>query len=281
MYSGRIWFITICLLYTVSAISQVDSTFSDSVNEIIIYEYDTVYLASDTIRITDTIFDFIKPAKEKSIIVPSKNNSSFSGFLVPQSIGLSIATFRSGYFYDKILFDSIQPQSRNNLNYSFRLNYHFKKYNLLFEFGFCPFFEKYNYVQTIHASTINSSQLGTYDSLLITEKYTVNSQYNYLNFGIYFGRKWEILKRITLKPNVGSVVDFLLNYSKENSNLQAIEKQNFYFSLRINFEIIYKFNHRFELNLTPFHQRCIIQCDNHPYTYFQKTGISIGLSINL
>ncbi len=46
----------ILFLFSFSAFSQIDSLRRDSIEEIVIYEYDTIYFEPETIRKTDTIF---------------------------------------------------------------------------------------------------------------------------------------------------------------------------------------------------------------------------------
>jgi len=269
----RISIVIILVLLSIPAFSQVDSTFKDTIKEITIYEYDTVYVDSDTIRLTDTIFDIIKS-------IPKKENKFrlFLSSMVPNSIGVNLNTFIAGNLKEKKLSDSLLYQNVINYSFSFHINYVYNKYLLSIGIGLTPYHEKYHFKQTYY-SLSGTNTNGAYDSLLINNEYNAQYYYNYLNLNVLFGRKWKLNKKWFLSLNAGFIADFLVGYKQGNTITSKSKLGKFDISIAFAPHLIYNYEkHRrnFELYLSPFYQHSLLNDTKFPLTSFQKIGIGVG-----
>jgi hypothetical protein len=272
------------ILLAVSVISQVDSSSKDTIKETTIYEYDTIYLQPDTIRITNRILDTTKTnnLKEKKKISPDFSKSNvhpFLKFITPNSYSIIAGTFIAGKLKEKKLSDSLYSQSVINMCYSFQLNYNSKRYLLSIGAGFSPFHERHYFQYDSYTTNIESNISGIYDSLLITKKYQYDYYYNYLNLNVSFGRKWKINKKWFLNINVVCVADFLVGYIQGDTNNPKYSTRKFDISLGIAPQIVYKFKKKNEFYLSPSYQHSLLEHKNFPKTSFQEMGLSLGLNI--
>jgi len=269
------------LCIAVSSFSQIDSTFKDSIEEIVIYEYDTVYIASDTIRITDTILNIIKEVETvENKSLPTKNRRFFKG-IKPESIEISIAPFVSGNFTDKKLSDSLSSVVVTNYSMAVRVNYRLKKYLLTLGVGFMPYREKYLFRKNYYSSNQGFSSDGLYDSLLVSKGYTENLYFNYLNFNLLAKRKWDLNKRISLSLIAGGSTDILLPYKEGNTLIKSQEIRTFDVLGTAGFGFSYRFYKNYEFYVSPFYQRSLLSDKLYPTTSFQRTGIEAGFRLFL
>ncbi len=267
--------VIIQILLSTTAFSQIDPVSKDSLNEVTIYEYDTVYLEPDTIRVTDTITTIIKATEVK------KKKAYSLAFLAPKSIGFNLLPFISGNLKNKSISDSLSYKTVFNTSFSVQLNYYNKKYLFSIGAGFTPFHEKYQYSGTYYSTDGETDTTGTYDSLLINKKYTAEYYYQYLNLNILFGKKWKLNKKWNLRLVTGFTTDFLFAYKQGNSETMSSEIRKFDVSIYLSPQIVYNYKKRkrnFEVYLSPFYQHSLLGNNKYPYTTFQKMGIGVGFN---
>lgn len=280
----RICIVIIQILFSVSTFSQIDSTFKDTVKEIIIYEYDTVYIAADTIWLTYTIIDIEKTntVKKKKFVFPRFSFKKLRSFLfpiIPNSYGINVAPFVAGNLQEKIVSDSLSSQAVINTSFSMQMNYYSRKYILSIGAGFTPYHEKHHFQRTYYSSNIQTNTFEPYDSLLINMEYSADYYYNYLNLNVLFGRKLKLNKKLFLNLNLGFTADYLIDYKQGNTNIPLSSVRKFDISFIISPHLVYKKNRRsFEFYLSPFYQHSILQDDKYPKTTFQKMGIEVGFN---
>ncbi|MDF1549932.1 MAG: hypothetical protein P1P88_19050, partial [Bacteroidales bacterium] len=266
--------------------SQTDSTFRDSIEEIIIYEYDTVYVEADTIRLTDTIFEIVKakPKKKKKFVfpkLPSVNPRLYQFSIIPVSVGLSASSFVGGNFKEHEISDSISTQPVFNAAYLLHLNYNLINYNFSLNVGFSPFHEKYNFKNTYFSPSPTTSPPANYDSLQIYKEYVANYYYNYLNIYTLIGRDIPLNDKLIISVKGGFSADFLLEYKQGNTPVRNSDVRNFDFSLVLFPQLIYRIKRNFEFHLSPFYQFSLINDNKYPNTTFRKLGLDLGFNIIL
>ncbi len=277
----RFFVSTTLIFISLSAFSQIDSTRRDSIEEIIIYEYDTIYIQPDTIRITDTIFDIKKrdslrvTRTNKSKRLSSRGNFSMKGFL-PKSFGFSVVPYT--YFNPQILPDTLNPQQVLNMSYRFQLNYYTNKYLVSYGLTYTPYHEQFSGNDTIYSSNHDTVYSGSYDSIRIINNYQIDYYYDYLSLDLMLGRKFTLSKKLELNLNIGASAGFLIGYRQGNTAISdsMIRKTNF--SLLFSPQLIYKISRKFEFKLAPFYQNAIFEKKKSPYLLRQRTGFEIGLN---
>ena len=274
----KISIILIQVLFSVSVFSQIDSTLKDPNKEITIYEYDTVYLQPDTIRLTNVIIDTIKTNPIKNEQLVSKNNHPFFSAIMPNSVGVKITPFISEIHQNTKISDSLYSQSVINTSFSIQVNYNYNKYILSIGAGFTPYHEKQHFKNTYYSSNLKSSPSGIYDSLLINKEYTANYYYNYLNLNIIFGREWKLNKKWYLSLNAGCIGDYLIGYKQNNTNVTESTVRKFDISLTFTPSLTYKINRNFEIYISPFYQHSLLDDKKNPNSSAQKMGIGVGFN---
>jgi hypothetical protein len=276
----RIYILWFLVSFSLSAFSQVESGLSDSINEITIYEYDTIYLQPDTIRLIDTIVDIVKiPSTNQSQSNLKNSSSPNSLFIIPNSIGINISPFFGGSMYDKNVSDSLYSKLIFNYAITGQINYQSKKYLLSIGIGLSPFKETHYFKTSTNHLIADST--GIYDSVMISNKSTYNYYINYLNFNVLIGRKWQINKKWSVNFKIGCFTDFLLGYKQGNTNNPDSLVQKFNLSIGFSPGICYKAGKRIEFFISPFYQYSLFRKKEFPYTASQKTGIGLGFNINL
>ena len=281
MKAKRINVSLILVFISFSVFSQMDSTRRDSIEEIIIYEYDTIYIQPDTIRITDTIFDIIKRDSLK-VIEPDiskkiklKRYFSMKGIL-PKSMGFSVASFFP--INTQSPSDTLILQQVFNTAFKLHLNYYSKKYLLSIGVGYSPYHERFSGFDGSYSSNRDTVTSGSYDSLQISNNYKVDYYYDYLSLDLILGRKFIINKKIELNLNFGASTDFLIGYKQGNTSVSDSMLRKFDFSLYISPQIIYKINKKLEFRFSPFYHHAILDDKKHPYLLQQRVGIEAGLN---
>jgi hypothetical protein len=269
----KICIIIILVLFSISAYSQIDSTFKDTIKEITIYEYDTVYLQPDTIRLTDTII-------EMTITKPVDEDLSLFSSPVLNHWGVSIYPFIEGSNMEQKISDSLYSQTVINLSIYAHLDYQIKKFLLSFGLGFTPYHEKHHYRGTYYSSNIKLSTDGTYDSLLINKEYVSNYYFYYLNMNMLFGRKLKLTDKLSLNLNAACIIDFLFGYKQGNTDKDVSSARKIDVSFAFVPQIVFKVGEKSEFFISPFYQHSLIQKNKSPYTSFQKMGIGLGFKIN-
>lgn len=282
MSFNRICITLILLFFSLSTFSQTDSTRRDSIEEIIIYEYDTVYIQPDTIRITDTIFDIVKTdsIKKTNTNTPRRtrrriNEYTMKGFL-PRSLGLSIAPFV--YINPGTLSDTLKPQQVFNMAYHFQLNYYTDKYMVSYRLAYSSYHERFGGKFNSYTSNQDTASFGTYDSIRVVNNYQADYYYDYLSFDILLGRKFNISNKFDLNLTFGASAELLLNYRQGNTAVadSMVRKTNF--SLIFSPQITYKISRKFEFKLAPYFQHAIFYEKKYPHSFRQRAGIEIGFN---
>jgi hypothetical protein len=267
-------FIVFCFLFSFSfsfsTISQIDS-----VKEITIYEYDTIYLQPDTIRLIDTVIDIVK-------IPPiNKKKSTFEAYYPPHlilnSFGFHIYSYFAGNLIEERVTDSLYSKPVFNYAISGQINFQKKKLQISVGVGFAPFQEKQYF--KYNSYVLKTDSTGMSDSLLITNKSNYLYHINYLNLNVLIGRKWRVNKKWTLSLDAGFFADILIGYKQGNTNKHSslIQKVNLSFGLSPTF--YYRERKKTEFFISPFYQHSIMHKKDFPYTTFQKIGIGAGFNI--
>ena len=281
MKAKRITVLLTLISISYSVFSQIDSTLNDSIEEIIIYEYDTIYIQPDTIRITDTIFDIIKkdslkvskPKRSRTRRV--RSNYTMKGFL-PRSIGLSAIPFVP--LNPQSPADTLNPQVVFNMAYHLQLNYYTDKFLISYGLKYTSYHEQFNGYFTSYSSNKGIVSASLYDSILVTNKYVVDYYYDYLSLDVMVGRKLTFGEKLDLNLNLGLQADFLIGYKQGNTSVSDSMVRKTNFALILSPQITYKIGEKFEFKLSPFYQHAIFEEKKYPGLLRQSTGIEAGIN---
>ena len=290
----KICFFILPLIFSTTVFSQVTPSLRDTIKETIIFEYDTVYLKPDTIRMTDTILNIIhsKPVKKPKPLFhnfsffsrgqTTYTGSAFTSTFLPNSIGIAIVPFVAGNPTKEHVSDSLTTQPLINVSFCLKLNYMLGKRSIFsVGAGFTPFHEMQHSQRTYYARVPDSNRTDAYDSLLIREERTYNYYYNFLNLYLLYGRKWNVTDNLYVSINAGCTVDLLLDFKQGHTNRQPSETGKFYISLIISPSLSYKLSNNIEFCLSPFYQHSLGVDKKYPHSFFQKTGVEAGINIIL
>jgi hypothetical protein len=276
------------ILLSISAFSQEKFALIDTSKEVIIYEYDTVYLKPDTIRLTDTIVEFLKTKNNKNQRAHSRllsrtlfSSNSFLSPLTPNYISFNAAPFISGNLQDKNLSDSLVNQTLINKRFSLLWNYLYRKSLFSVGIGFTPYHEKFTNNTSYYSSNAVEISAESYDSLLIKNEITYNYYYNYLNLYAQYGRVWALDDRLSLSFNIGCIADFLIAYKQGSTQTPGSLVRKFDASIIVTPNISYKLGYNFSVFIAPFYERSLLTDNKYPYTSFQKMGIGAGFNLFL
>ena len=282
------------LIFSTTVFSQRTPSLRDTIKETIIFEYDTVYLKPDTIRMTDTILNIIhsnpvkkpKPFFHNFSFFPRRLNISTSPVLSsrfrPNSIGIAVVPFVAGNLKKEQISDSLTTQPLINVSFCLKLNYMLGKRSIFsVGAGFTPFHEMQQFQRTYYARVPDSNRTDAYDSLLVSEERTYNYYYNFLNLYLLYGRKWNLTDNLYLSIDAGCAVDLLLDYNQGNTNRQPSETGKFNISFSISPSFSYKLSNNIEFCLSPFFQHSFGLNKKYPHPFFEKTGVGAGINIIL
>jgi hypothetical protein len=292
MVNRVIWGAIFIITFTTITKSQVPigkTVLQDTINETIVYEYDTVYLAPDTIRLTDTIVNYTKPKvtpkKTRSRIFRFFSSYSIFSNFTPSSLELKVSPFAYENFINKQFIDSSENKTGINLSYLVQLNYNIRKFVISASFGFTPFQEKYSFKDSYYSDTRQAGSNESYDSILVYRNNTYVNYYNYLNLSLSFGRTWNISKKIFFKVNISGHSDVLIGHSAnvigDSIKLSSSSARSIDFSVSISPYIGYKINKTLGIFISPFYQHSLAETDKYPRYTFQKAGIGAGLTFSL
>jgi hypothetical protein len=282
MNFNRICILLILLFHSYSAFSQVDSIRRDSIEEIIIYEYDTVYIQPDTIRITDTVFDIVKVESVKKT-KPTRTRRSrnrnrdytMTGFL-PRSICFSAMPFIC--INSKTPSDSLEPEQITNLAYHFQLNYYTDRFLISYGLSYTTYHERFTGQYISFTSKIDTITSISYDSIKLTNNYRADYYYNYLGLDLIIGRKFIINKRLYFNLTAGASASLLMGYKQGNTAVVDSMLRKTSFSIILSPQVTYKISRKFEFKLSPFYKHSIFYEEKYPYSFMQRAGIEIGFN---
>lgn len=287
-------------VYSIILFSQETSSLRDTLNEVIVFEYDTVYLKPDTLRVTDTIVEIekaVSSGKKKSSFnrffskISSQsfltNNAlltghSFLSHITPNSISFGVAPYINGNESSVTTANATNSQSVVNKSFALLWNYNYSNFVLSVGTGFTRYHEKQQELLTYYSANIQTNTHEPYDSLFVTDNISSDYYYNYLNVYALFGYSWVFNKKLSLLLSGGFVTDFLIGYKQGNTNnpsSSVIRKTD----VRAAFapSLNYKITRNFGLFVAPFYQRSLVNDKKYPYSSFQKMGVGAGFNIFL
>lgn len=259
--------------------AQVETNVNDTIIEEIIYEYDTIYMAPDTIWIVDTIYVPIEKADLKK--ARKKNFRKALKSLTPSSFGFQTATFLAGNYFNRSFNDSINTDYSLNQSYSIQVEYLFGNFLVSAGVGYLPFKEKHSFNHSSYQSNKELNPSGNYDSLLITNKYIAEYYYDFINAYLMVGKQWSLSKKLNFALQAGLSIDFMRVFYKGQLDIGNYKLPNSNYSAQISTTLGYKINKNFEIFISPQYQRTINNRKEIPVTISQKTGIGIGFKIYL
>ncbi len=252
-------------------VSEENHVRPDTTIQTIIYEYDTVYIAPDTVKLTDTIINYL-PAK-KNI----KNH--------PWSVGISVSPFVPNAFNEKNSLDSFSLQRTVNYRVALNLQYDHKNFIYSIGFGITPLHERIHYQGSLAANT--QQQLSVpYDSLSINRNCTADNYFNYLNVYLTVGKKW-VKRKIYYAITASIIADFLLDYkaflpvSNQDNQIKASSVRKFSYATALSPYMGYRFGKKLELYIAPFYRYTINKKNNYPLNNLNNLGIGAGLNLIL
>lgn len=256
----------------------------DTIPETIVFEYDTVYLAPDTLKQVDTIVHYqqINPnnAIQKKSFRLLENFNILKGFSEQWSIGIGINTYLDGLMANRLIDDSISVRKLVNYSFEVHLNYKVNQFIYSLGIGYSPVHEQFQIQNTTgHNSSITSN--GSYDSLLIKSNCLTTNYYHYLNVFLNVGKKWGH-GNVFFVLNSNLTCDVLLNASAflpfnppikvNSSSIQRVGLK-----LGVNPYIGFKFLRASEFSFGPFCNYSFLNSSKYPIV--NQFIFGIGLKI--
>ena len=270
-------FVLISCFYINDAVkAQVINTNSvkpDSIVETIVYEYDTVYVAPDTLKLTDTIVNYLRiPEKIK------KHNLS---------VGFSILPFISNPFNQVNAIDSFSNQKVFNYSLDVNIGYTLKNYIVSIGAGITPIHERLRYQSSHNVSTSSQVASASYDSLQVNYNCTADNYYDYFNAYLSIGRKWRS-KNFDYGCNISLITDILIDFKAfvpvspplEN-RIHSTSVRQLGFSAAVSPYLGYRFGKKLELFVAPFYKYTFNKDHRYPQNNLQNLGIGVGFNIIL
>lgn len=291
MLAKKTCLLLVGLLINFLAISQVETSISDTIVEEIIYEYDTIYLETDTIKLVDTIYIepdtvriidtvFQKPERKYT----NKNVKRFfkRHFVVrkPEIVSFEYNTFL-GEFNDKMINDSVL--SKRTLGQSLAGQFDYPICGLLFSIGLEYSFlnEKQSYQSISLTSSKENSVDGNYDSLAVNNSYNAEYYYRYLGLYLYLGKQWEVNQKLALGFSFGVNSSFLSDYEQGNTSVSKNELKDFILSANTSFKATFMLSKYVGVYFKPFYQYSFFTETKYPSSFTQRLGVGLGLSFFL
>jgi hypothetical protein len=236
--------------------------------ENVFYEYDTVYMAPDTIRITDTIIDYqtVQPVEEIT------NSECWS-------IGLEVVPFTSNIFNSKSSIDSFSLKNTVNYIYSLKLQYVYRGFIIGLGVGITPLHDRIRY-------TSANNFLISNDSISIVTTNTSENYYRYFNFYLNVGRKWGKSK-FHYSFNAGLIADVLIDYNARFPIDNQYNKisDNFVrkigLAVMLNPSISYRIWKKLDFYISPLYRYNLNKRNLYPLSNLQNAGIGLGLNLIL
>lgn len=182
------------VFFNISSLAQVKENRAeklDSIHETIEYEYDTIYVAPDTLRIIDTIYQYqtkLKKANNHYDFKLFRKMDPFNYLSDKWTAGFGAYFFLSGFPVGKQDSFSINPNICYNID--FHANYQAGFFRYTLGLGFKAIQEQMHYSGS---STYSSTPItnGYRDSLLIKNNFTSHNYFNYLQLFFNVGKTWS------------------------------------------------------------------------------------------
>jgi len=257
--------LTVCNIVTLA--SDQTAIKADTI-ETVIYEYDTIYVSPDTIRITDTIINYqsVQPLQVKT-----KSEH--------WSIGADFLPLFSNFFGEKNVIDSLSFKKVVNYSFNVNIQYSYKRFIVGFGGGITKLHDQVMYQKTYDA-LINS------DSLHIVNNCTSDNYFRYANFYLSIGRKWG-KKKIHYAFHTSFISDILIDY-KAVLPLNQVDNKIFDTSVRkigwgvmISPSIMYSLGRKLDFYISPCYRYTLNKRNLYPLSNLQEVGIGLGLSMKL
>ncbi len=264
-------FIFLLLLsgFNIVTLAADQTTIKRDTIETIIYEYDTVYVSPDTIRITDTIVNY-------QTIKPLYINMSTQHW----SIGANFLVLGSNFFGEKSVIDSFKE--KNTINYSYTLN--FQYYNKGFMVGLgggiTNIHDRIKY-QQIHNTLIAD------DSISIVNNCISDNYFRYLNLSLSMGKEWG-KRKIHYALSASFITDILIDYKAVLPISEQVYNKIFDTSVRkiglavmLSPSVIYRIGKKVDFCISPCYRYTLNKRNFYPLSNLQDLGIGAGLNLKL
>jgi hypothetical protein len=254
----------------------------DTVRETVVYEYDTVYVAPDTLRLVDTLVHFLPEEKKvtpeiKPIPAPVKTYHWALGFFFSPSL--------SGMLDRGPVMDSSSTERVVNMGYHVQVQVGIGKWIYHLAAGWSPIHERIHFNEQYF--TTGNYVSGVYDSLYVKSEAVIDNYYDYLTASLGLGRKWETRKfsyfcqaSFGVAFLTGHRASFLVNHQL-NTALPASSIRTTDYSVAIDAGIAYKFSKRISWQVAPYYQHTIASVGKHPFGNLQILGIRTGFLLFL
>jgi hypothetical protein len=258
---------------------------SDTINENIVVEYDTIQLPSDTIRITDTLLMINNTTKETNPeMIVQKNNPDYS-------LSMCFSPFiTSQYIVPKKSEDSTKYPQIQPLNFYYEINFGLKINKWVYYSGihFLRFSEiavKEQYLTKI--DSVESDTSFVYVSTLIHTKRQIKNYFYYAGFSLAIG--YEMGKNnfiftprveITLSRKLPSKL-YKFGQGSVIRNIPSNEQINYLFSLSITPDIAYRINKNILLLISPSYVYNFYGKNIYPVTMRNNFKLGFGIRYEL
>jgi hypothetical protein len=253
----------------VGQVEQKNTISRDSIPEIIVYEYDTVYVAPDTIRYTDTIVHLIPVIT--SVRIPKTETGVF---FTPFITGISNSNLKS---------DSLTLHATVNYHGGIRFTRYTSHFAWYLQAGYESVHSKLYYTNSY--STKDDELSGVYDSLQVSGNYKINNYYDYFYMQPGFGKRWE-LKRFVFSLYAYGLYSFLYKhtdtdtYSERLQNelsINSVQKTSWSAGAQIDFG--FRITSRILFHIAPTYQYKFNAKNFYPLGDSHRLGVTSGVAI--
>jgi hypothetical protein len=246
-----------------------DTLLTDSVPEIIVYEDDTLYVAPDTIRITDTIVHLIK---EKVPIRLRKNE-----------LGINFTPFFTGFSGLSLQSDSLTLHTTINYRSGIQFSYYTRHLAWYVQAGYESVHNRIDYSHSYMATGEDVS--GVYDSLFIKSKHEINNYFDFLYVQLGLGKRWEF-KRYTLSIYTLAMYSFMYKQAcaEVYDDLTEVElspdsRQKSSVLAGLQFDLGYKVTPSLLLHVVPTYQYKFMSEKKYSQGDTHRMGVTFGMSV--
>ncbi|HEY4784485.1 MAG TPA: hypothetical protein VIH57_00485 [Bacteroidales bacterium] len=191
---------------------------SDTIHENVLYEYDTVYVAPDTLKLTDTIIHY-KPNPNPNQIKPSHSSTFFDKINILNNmsdkwtVGIGLGSFVSGLFEKGNVVDSFSTKRTINYIFDIHISYQLNRFKYTVGVGFSPIHERLWFAADRFSITSLTGS-GSYDSIRVKKDCVSDNYFNYVNVFFSMSHRWgNVKQKVYVGVNTFISEDFLINYN--------------------------------------------------------------------
>jgi hypothetical protein len=254
----------------------------DSIRETIIYEYDTVYVAPDTLIVTDTIVKYksdTKPGRPSIILSFFDKLNLFKNFQREWSAGVGIYSFLSGFPGKDASIDSFSLARLINYQFEFHVNYTVGQNRYSLGVRFTPLREQLHYNETQYIKKDISQ--GVTDSLMVTNNGNNTNYYQLLGIVFNFSRNFGS-RSVFFVFNGYVSADMVLGYSaylpvRQKIEISSSSVRKIAYSFGVSPCLGFKFWQRIDLSIGPFCNYVMQNRDKYPVTSPFTYGMGIKI----